>query len=41
LTEEQKAEIEEFKNIISKQKSGETLTTEEQAKLEELKATQP
>jgi hypothetical protein len=37
LTEEQKLKAEEFKTIFDKQKNGESLTEEEQAKLGEVK----
>lgn len=41
LTEEQKTQMEEVRTLMEKQKNGETLTTEEQAKLDELKANMP
>jgi hypothetical protein len=41
LTDEQKAQFEEFKSLMEKSKNGETLTAEEQTKLDELKANMP
>jgi hypothetical protein len=36
-----KAEMEEVRKIMEKSKNGETLTSDEQAKLDELKANMP
>lgn len=41
LTEEQKTQMEEVRTLMEKQKNGETLTTEEQAKIDEFKLSMP
>lgn len=41
LTDEQKAQMEEVRTLMEKQKNGETLTTEEQAKIDEFKLSMP
>lgn len=41
LTEEQKTQMEEVRSLMEKQKNGETLTTEEQAKIDEFKLSMP
>lgn len=41
LTDEQKAQMEKVRTLMEKQKNGETLTTEEQAKIDEFKLSMP